>query len=818
MTRIQTFMIFLFIVSLANGQEIWTKNAVKPHPLACFASHEVHKVFVKPPLSLKSASARKANIVVDYIDFPDNAKIAFQYAIDIWKDLVYSPVTIHVKATWESLDKDVLGSCSPSNYYTNFNSTQIWNCYYPVAVVEKMLGKEVNSGDYEIDASFNKDFTNWYFGTDGNTPINKYDFVTTVLHEFAHGLGFNGFFYTDSRNRGGYGGSDRFASVFDQFVQNKNGENLVNTSVFTNPSTKLYQNFTSGWLVFNSKLNENNLPRLYAPTTWDSGSSIYHLNDATYPAGNENALMTHAQSLGEANHDPGSKTMAILNDIGWKTTTIKHTPVKDIEFVTEPVSFDAQIESDFDLDSTSLYLVYSTSKFQKVDSVALKKTSVPTVFNAKFSPAQSSTIQYYLRARDVKKRTFVLPSNAPNRYFSFTTGLDKTAPVIVHDPVKYILSTNPSVKIEATVIDNIGIKSVGVEYFVNGGTIKQFELINDSIDNYSGIISFATGTIQGGDVISYRIVATDNSSQNNVKRFPDAGYNTFKVEAIQNPVDKYITNFNTTNSDFIGTDFSVSAPSGFDNAGLNSAHPYLSSDTDNVSWNFMAILRYPVVLNTKGKMTFDEIALVEPGGTGAKFGDSDFFDYVIIEGSTDNGITWKPLADGYDCNLEQSWLDRWNSSVSGNNSTAVATKDLFVKHEINMLANGNFKTGDTILVRFRLFSDPYSHGWGWIIDNLAIQDVETAINPVALSAGEVRIFPNPAKDLLNLSIDSQNLIHSIQLKVFTASGELVFVQTYPVDSHVFNTAVDISKFVSGLYLVTIEPDNGSVITRKVVVE
>ena len=808
----------MLFASVAAGQQVWIKKVVKPQPIVCSASHEVHKVFVKPPAVLKSASAKRADIVVDYVGFPDDAKAAFQFAIDIWKDLIYSPVTIHVKATWESLAKDVLGSCSPTNFYTDFNSTQIWNCYYPVAVVEKMLGKEVNSGDYEIEASFNKDFTNWYFGTDGNTPSNKYDFVSTVLHEFAHGIGFHGFFYVDSRSRGGYGGSDGFPSSFDQYVQNRAGQKLVNTVLFTNPSQILYQNFVSGWLNFSSKLTESDLPRLYAPTTWDGGSSIYHLNDATYPPGDENALMTHAQSLGEADHNPGPKTLAILDEIGWRTVLIKHTPVKDIEFVGTPVNFDAEIESDFDLNLKKLYLVYSNNQFQKVDSVLLASTVTPTVFHAQITPSQNSTVQYYFSAKDVNNRTFVLPSNAPIQYFSFKTGIDKTAPVVVHAPVKYILSSNPSVKIEATVTDNIGIKSVNVEYLVNGTNAKQLSLVNDSLDNYSAILNFPAGTVKGGDVISYKIVATDVSSQANAATSPQSRYNTFKVETIQNATDKYVTDFNTTNADFIGSDFSVSTPTGFDNAALNSAHPYLSPDTDNTNFNFTTILRYPIVLNAKGKMTFDEIALVEPGEPGAKFGDQNFFDYVIVEGSNDNGITWKPLADGYDCNMQQSWLDKWNNSFSGNNSTAVATKDLFVKHEINMLANSNFKTGETILIRFRLFSDPYSHGWGWIIDNLAIQDVETATIPLALSAGEVRIFPNPAKDLLNLSIDSQKLMHSIQLKVYKTSGELVFSKIYPVESHVFTTTVDVSQFVSGLYLFTIEPDNGPLITRKVVVE
>lgn len=818
MTKFQSFIFFLLFASFASGQDVWMKSAIKPPLVECYASPEVHQVFVKPPVVLKSASAKKTTIEVVYIGFPDEAKAAFQYAVNIWKDLIYSPVPIHVKATWESLDKDVLGSCSPTNFYTDFNSTQIWNCYYPVALVEKMLGKEVNSTDYEIEASFNKDFTNWYFGTDGHTPVSKYDFASTVLHELAHGLGFHGFFHTDNRSRGTYGGSDGFSAAFDQFVQNRSGEQLVNTNLFANPSVKLYQNFTSGWLVFNSKLNEGSIPRLYAPTTWDSGSSIYHLNDATYPAGNENSLMTHAQSLGEANHDPGPKTLAILNDMGWKSVSIKHTQVKDIEFVSTPISFDAQLESDFDLDSTRIYLVYSTNKFQKVDSVLLKSTAVLGVFNAKITPVQNSILQYYFSASDVKKRTFVLPSNAPARYFSFSTGVDKTAPIVVHEPVKYILSSNPSVKIEATATDNIGIKSVNVEYFVNGGTIKELRLANDSLDNYSGMLTFLAGTVRGGDVVSYKIVATDVSSQSNIGKSPETGYHTFTVETIKDPVDKYFTNFNSTNSDFIGSDFSVSTPTGFDNAGLNSAHPYLSPETDNTNFNFTTILRYPVVLDSQGKMTFDEIALVEPGDDGAVFGSQNFFDYVIVEGSNDNGVNWKPLDKGWNCRVQQSWLDKWNSSMSGNNSTGLGTKDLFVKRTINMLDNGNFKTGDTILIRFRLFSDPYSHGWGWIIDNLAIQDIETATLPIAVSAGEVRFFPNPANDKLNISIDSQKAIQSIQIKAYKITGEMVWSEFYPVESNVFQATIDVSKFISGLYLFTIEPEKGQVITRKVVVK
>lgn len=805
-------------VARSSGQELWQKETIKLPPSVCYASHDSHRSFVPAPLRLKSGTTKSSTIVVDYVNFPADAKIAFQYAVDIWKDLIYSPVPIRIKATWQVLASDVLGSCSPSDYYYNFNSTQIWNCYYPVALVEKMMGQDVNSPlAYDIEASFNSSFTNWYFGTDGATPADKYDFVSTALHELGHGLGFHGFFYTQ-RGRGGYGDTDGLSAAFDQYVINKSGEQLVDEKLFTNPSIKMYQSLTSGWLAFKTALVSDSLPRLYAPITWDGGSSVYHLNDDTYPNGDPNSLMTHAMGKGEAIHSPGPNTLAIMYDMGWKSISIKHKPQKDIELVTEPITFEAQIESDYDLDSTKLYLFYSTNKFLKSDSIQLKPTGTPLIFIAKFQPPQNTTVQYYFSATDVNKRTYVFPSNSPSRYLSFTTGVDKIAPVIAHDPVRFMLSSSPSATIDVEAIDNIGVKSVKVEYFLNGGLIKELTLTNDTADHYTGTLAFPLGSVKGGDIVSYRIVATDVSSQSNIGRSPLSGYNTFKIEGVMDPVTRYVTNFDALAQDFIGSDFTISTATGFDSPALNSAHPYLSPDMDDTEFNFSTILKYPIVLNTKGKMTFDEIVLVEPGEAGTKFGDQNFWDYVIVEGSSDGGKTWNPFADGYDSNAQKSWLTLWNSSTSGNNSTATPTKDLFVKHEINMLASGNFKVGDVVLVRFRLFSDPYSHGWGWIIDNLAIQDWETANAPEILSSGQINFSPNPATNQLNLQIDGKSIIHDLQLKVYNVSGELVYNQIFSVESTAFQTTIDVRNFTSGLYLFAVEPEKGRVITRKILVQ
>ncbi|MHB9019800.1 MAG: T9SS type A sorting domain-containing protein [Minisyncoccota bacterium] len=814
--KIQVLLLFLMISGIGKGQEVWKKQGIKVTPPVCYASPEVHKVYVAPPKVLKSGSLKHATIEVTYVGFPAQAQQAFQYAVDIWQNLIYSPVPVRVKVYWQSLAKGVLGSCGPANFYKNFNSTEIWNCYYPVALVEKMTGQDMSSTDeFDIIGSFNKDFTNWYFGTDGNTPTNQYDFASTVLHELTHGLGFSGYFYSSS-GKGGYG-SDGYAAVFDQFVENKNGEKLVDTTLFKNPSIALNQNLTSDWLQFYTTLANSAMPRLYAPAVWNDGSSIYHLDETTYMKDTVDWLMTPFSGMGEAIHAPGPAALAIMYEMGWKTTSIFHTPLKDIEFATTPIVFDAEILSDYGLDSSKVFLVYSRDGFVKSDSVLLKPTAVPDHFSAAVSLTQDGTVSYFFSATDVKNRRYVLPATFPEKPYSFKIGADTEPPVIVHEPIKYMVTSNLSAKIEAVITDNIGVKSARVQYFVNGGEIKEFPLVNDTLDHYSGELVFPAGSLNDGDQVSYRIVAADVSMAGNIGRSPESGYNIFPIEGIKNPVDRYVNNFDSVTNDFISSDFTVYAPSGFNSAALNSPHPYPSPETDNATFDFTAVLKYLLILKSGGKMSYDEIVLVEPADAGNNFGDSNFWDYVIVEGSKDGGNTWKPFLDGYDSNAQTSWLNLYNSQISGQNSVAVPTPDLFVNRSIDLLSNGNFAVGDTVQIRFRLFSDPYANGWGWIIDNLKIQDLGTAVNPVLVSSGEINFYPNPARTKLTLQVQSANRISNLVLKAYDSSGIEVFNQGYPVGNNEFKTDIDLSRFGPGVYLFALEPENGRPVTRKILV-
>ena len=104
-------------------------------------------------------------------------------------------------------------------------------------------------------------------------------------------------------------------------MENGTGQPLDDTLIFPNPSVALGDEFTSNSVYFNGPLalvqNGGNPVRLYAPATYAPGSSMEHLNEATFPPSNPNTLMTPFSGTSEEHHSPGLLTIAMLEDMGW---------------------------------------------------------------------------------------------------------------------------------------------------------------------------------------------------------------------------------------------------------------------------------------------------------------------------------------------------------------------------------------------------------------------------------------------------------------------------------------------------------------------
>jgi hypothetical protein len=249
---------------------------------------------------------------------------------------------------------------------------------------------------------------------------------------------------------------------------------------------------------------------------------------------------------------------------------------------------------------------------------------------------------------------------------------------------------------------------------------------------------------------------------------------------------------------------------------LHSPHPYPSPNKNNAHLNFSTLLKYPIILNETGTMSFDEVVLVEPGEVLSKFGDDDFYDYVIVEGSKDKGKTWYPIANGYDSGDNPTWKTNYNKDIDNNQvSKAVGIQAWYVNREIKLLENGKFKANDTILIQFRLYSDPYAHGWGWTIDNLRIQTPVSAPT-VILSPGNISVYPNPFSDILYINLQAKNNIEELTIEIINIYGQkITSIENKNVFGE-FKTETDLSHLTSGMYFMVVKENGKQVYSKKII--
>ncbi len=274
---------------------------------------------VLPKRSLRQR-ALNANINVTYIDFPSEARSAFQYAVYIWERLINSAVPIQVVADWSPLEEDVLGYAGAGAYVRDFIGAPEPNTWYPIALANKLANMDLAPGEADIFVSLTSVRPDLYFGIDGNPPLGHFDFVSIVLHEICHGLGFAGSM-TVSDGQGSWGDDTPFPYIYDRFAVNGSAQSLLDTSMFFNPSEALANELQSGEVFFNgpnaTAVTNGLNPKLYAPFPWEYGSSYSHLDEYTYLPGDYNSLMTPEISWSEAIHQPGPIIEGVFRDIGW---------------------------------------------------------------------------------------------------------------------------------------------------------------------------------------------------------------------------------------------------------------------------------------------------------------------------------------------------------------------------------------------------------------------------------------------------------------------------------------------------------------------
>jgi len=258
---------------------------------------------------------------------------AFQFGADLWGAVLNSSVEIKVDANFDpmfcSASSAVLGGAGANTVHWDFPNAPLPNTLYPEALANALAGVDQSPGTADIGATFNSDLdkssclgsTSWYYGFDANPPSGKIDFVTVVLHELGHGLGFQTF-VDDATGQLFLGRNDMYMVLLEDHGSNpadwpsmtdaQRAASAINAPNLHWVGAQVIADAAAIPLT-NGVHSGSGHVLMYAPNPIEQGSSVSHYSTALSP----NELME--PFITGPNHNL-NLTLSLLKDIGWPTS------------------------------------------------------------------------------------------------------------------------------------------------------------------------------------------------------------------------------------------------------------------------------------------------------------------------------------------------------------------------------------------------------------------------------------------------------------------------------------------------------------------
>jgi len=384
MSKIFTLLVLLFLSTSLIGQREFDRGKYNFDPQQLDLERE--SIQISPSaIELKQAQPREGKAASSFLpanrtkrgrstpleftvnynggtaQFPADLRDAFENgALPILSQTFSSDVPVTVEVFSQNTNSNALAGALPANAVP-FALFPCAECWYPIALAEKMLGININEDEPDVFVIVNPNFP-WYYDYQNPQLIGgRTDFVTVILHEMLHGLGFAGGATVDSTGLGTLQEFER-PWIFDVSLTN-DGQKVIDA--VADPSRALGEVFTSENLFYNNSFfGDTTSFKLYAPSDFLQGSSIHHLDETTYSNIEEgNALMT--PFIGEGGtviQEPGPIVDTLMDDMGWFSTTIfpENPPPTDTSFnVDAEVPVTVSIRTDEDLDLSTLVLVFA---------------------------------------------------------------------------------------------------------------------------------------------------------------------------------------------------------------------------------------------------------------------------------------------------------------------------------------------------------------------------------------------------------------------------------------------------------------------------
>jgi hypothetical protein len=249
-------------------------------------------------------------------------KNAVLKAAELMTQNLQSTVPLIIQGCWPNdleanANSAVLANAGARTFVNN-TSGLIPNTWYPIALAERQSGNPgckfiggqcdahsiIINFNPKIDTNVGLGLTRWYYGLNSTSTTNNPDFVSTALHEMAHGLGFSSAIYVGDEDStqtcpGGVEVTHTNGTmlcnkidIFSRFLVEHNQDDSLTAlsematdalreQAMTNAGRLLWSSVDSAASSFNTLSHiRTGLIQLYAPSIIDPGSSVSHLSRA----------------------------------------------------------------------------------------------------------------------------------------------------------------------------------------------------------------------------------------------------------------------------------------------------------------------------------------------------------------------------------------------------------------------------------------------------------------------------------------------------------------------------------------------------------
>ena len=385
----------------------------------------------------------------------------------------------------------------------------------PHALYNQLVGEDVDPDTSEIYARFNSSIdnndnclsdTNWYYGFDAPEGYDI-SLLTVVLHEITHGLGFLSFFPQD----GGFGalwndGFNNLTELYDPFSRNllnaETGEYLIDQAKNDRYlSLRNTSNLVWDGSYVNSKATNltegvnNDHVQIYAPASYDRGSSTSHFDTALSP--NELMEPTYAEF-----EDNAGLALEALFDIGWQPNPDNlpnYAPVLD---AIGALALDEDSSLAVDLSGSDLNgdpLVYSLANVDSNIGAVLDGTSLTLTPISNFNGEGTITVQVS-DGESVDNEIVIVTVNPVN-----------DAPII--NPIsntEFNIATTPEIDLTVSDVDDAELQ-ITVESSAPSAVATDLEgniITLSAVSSYNDSATITVTAFDGEDTTSINFVAT----------------------------------------------------------------------------------------------------------------------------------------------------------------------------------------------------------------------------------------------------------------------------------------------------------------------